>query len=80
MRQVTLDNGVKAWDFGSSKYIHAAVNNVDEYLKNQGKKPLPTRGHTNPLTSNYRPEINISQELKTQDVSYYHSLIGFSGD
>ena len=30
LRQVTLDNGVKAWDFGSSQYVQAAVNYVEE--------------------------------------------------
>ena len=28
-----------------------------------------------PLTSNYRPEIDIPQELDHQDASYYQSLI-----
>ena len=30
MRQVELDNGVKAWDFGSSQYVQAAVKNVEK--------------------------------------------------
>ena len=55
MRQVTLDNGVKARNFGSSQYVQAAVKNVEEYLKKQGKKTLPTKGHQNPLTCKYRP-------------------------
>ena len=67
MRQVTLNNGVKAWDFGSSQYVQAAVKNVEDYLKKQGKKTLPTKGHQNPLTCEYRPKIDISQELEPQD-------------
>ena len=76
MRQVTLDNEVKAWDFGSSQYVQAAVNNIEEYLKKQGKKPLTTKGHHNHLTCKYCPEIHISQELDPQDASYYQSLKG----
>ena len=76
MRQVELDNGVKVWAVGSSQYVHAAVRHVEEYLKKHSKKPLPTKGHMNPLTSNYRPEIDISPELEPQDGSYYQSLIG----
>ena len=34
------------------------------------------KGHMNPLTSNYRPYIYISQDLDPQDASYYQSLIG----
>ena len=76
MRQVELDNGFKAWDFGSYQYVQAAVKNVEEYLKKHSKKPLPTKGHMNPLTSNYRPDIDISPELEPQYGSYYQSLIG----
>ena len=76
IRQATLDNGVKAWDFGSSQYLQAAVKIFQEYLKKQGNKPLPTKGYMNPLTSNYRPYIDISQELEPQDASYYQYLIG----
>ena len=63
-------------DVGSSQYILAAVKNIKDYLKKQGNKPLPTKGHMNPLTSNYRPDIDISQEIELQDASYYQSLIG----
>ena len=66
MRQVTLDNVVKAWDFGSSQQVKAAVNNVKEYLKNQSENPLPMKIHMNPLTSNYFPQIDISKELEPQ--------------
>ena len=76
MRQVELDNGVKVWSFGSSQYVQAAVKNVEEYMKNHSKKPLPTKGHINPLTSNYCPEIDIFPELEPQYGSYYQSLIG----
>ena len=75
MRQVTLDNEVKEQDFGYFQYVQAAVKNVEEYLKNQGKKPITSKGHMNSLTSNYRPQINVSQQLDTRDVSYYQSLI-----
>ena len=32
LRKATLDNGIKAWAFGSSKYVQASVNNVVEHL------------------------------------------------
>ena len=73
---VTLYNGVKAWAFGYSKYIQAAVRNVKEHFNKKGKKPFPSKLHMNPFTSNYRPEIYIYQETEAQYVSYYQSLIG----
>ena len=30
MRQVVLENGVKAWDFGFSQYVKASVINVED--------------------------------------------------
>lgn len=74
MRQVTLESGVKAWACGSSKYVQSAVENVKVYLAEQGKK-LPERVRT-PLASNYRPEIDFSEELDSGEASYYMSLIG----
>jgi hypothetical protein len=65
---------MKAWAFGSSQYVNAAVNNVREHLRKKGEN-LPNRVQT-PLSSKYRPEIDISPELGEDDASYYHSLIG----
>ena len=36
LHEVTLSNGMKAWAFGSSHYVHAAVNNVQENLRKKG--------------------------------------------
>lgn len=69
-----MNNGVKAWDFSSSKYIKAAVENVEQHLKQEGRK-LPSRA-TTLLSSNCRPELDLSEELKDCDLAYYQSLIG----
>ena len=74
LRKVTMDNGMDAWAWGSSQYVQAAVQNVEEYLQKKGEK-LVAKAPT-PLSSNYRPEIDISSELTGADASYFHSLIG----
>ena len=74
LRKVTMDNGVDAWAWGSSQYVQAAVKNVEEYLEKRGEK-LVAKAPT-PLSSGYRPEIDISQELAGAEASYFHSLIG----
>ena len=74
LRQVELLNGEKAWAFGSSQYVQSAVKNVYEHLARQGLK-LPCKA-PNPLTFDYRPEIDVSQELGEDDASYYQTLIG----
>lgn len=65
---------MKAWAFGSSQYVHEAVNNVVNHLKKKGEC-LPCRVQT-PLSYQYRPEIDVSPELDEDDASYYHSLVG----
>lgn len=73
-REVELSNGRKAWAFGSSQYVQAAVKNVEEYLEKSNRK-LPRKAEA-PFKSGYRPEIDVSRELIDQDASYYQSLIG----
>ena len=72
--QVAMENRQECWAFGSTYYVRAAVDNVKEYLSNKGKK-LAVKSLT-PLTSNYRPDINITEELGEDESSYYQSLIG----
>ena len=75
VRKVTLDNGAKAWAFSSSQYARAAVKNVESYLNTQDRWSLPKKAET-PMTTSYRPELDITTELSPVDASYYMSLIG----
>jgi hypothetical protein len=74
LREVTLANGVKAWAFGSHQYVQAAVMNVHDHLIKKGLK-LPYSA-PNPLSIDYRPEIDVTPELGEADASYYQCLIG----
>ena len=55
----TMANSQKCWAFGSTQYVRAAVDNVEEYLGKKGQK-LPAKELT-PLSSKYRPEVDISE-------------------
>ena len=72
-----LENGVKAWAFGSSQYVQAAVKNVEEYLSKEENKrwKLPRKAET-PLSTSYRPELDVTPELDGRYASYYQSLVG----
>ena len=72
--EIILDNGVKAWAFGSCQYDQPTVKNVEEHLAKTGEK-LSHKAPT-PLSSNYRPEIDASPELGEIKAAFYHSLIG----
>ena len=74
LRKVELENGVFAWAFGSSQYVQAAVANVENYLREHDANPLPPRC-TTPLSPDYRPEINTSQELCPLLAFLYMSMI-----
>ena len=77
MRKVQLDNGVECWAFSSSQYVQTAVKNVEEYLSKRDDVnwKLPAKAET-PLQTSYRPELDVSPELKPIDAAYYMSLIG----
>ena len=74
LSHVTLENGSNAWSFSSSRYVQAAVHNVETYL-NERELKLPTKVNT-PLSANYRPEVDVSEELGHVEAAYFQSLIG----
>ena len=69
-----LPNGAKAWSISSSKYIQDSVSNLEKKIAKKGLKLRP--GIKAPLSSKYRPEVDISPELEAEDASFYQSLIG----
>lgn len=75
VRKVELDNGAKAWAFSSSQYVQAAVKNVEAYLNDKDKYSLPKKAET-PMTTSYRPELDVTPELPSKEAAYYMSLIG----
>ena len=74
LRELALENGAKAWAFGSKHYSEAAVNNVVDQLAKRSQK-MVAKAPT-PLSSGYRPEVDVTRGLDAADSSYYHSLIG----
>ena len=77
VRKNQLENGVNAWAFSSSQYVQTAVKNVEAYLMSEDSKcwKMPNKADT-PLTTTYRPELDVSRELNVADAAYYQSLIG----
>ena len=51
------------------------VNNPEERLKKQGMK-LPAREIT-PMSSDYRPELDATAELDTNNINMFQELIGY---
>ena len=72
---VQLLNGVDAYAVSmSQQYIQEAVKNVKGHLKKRNLA-LPKKALM-PMMANYSPELDASDELDTEDATYYQSLIG----
>ena len=59
----------------SSQYVKAAITNVKKWLENHKDWQLPPKAET-PIQTSYRPEIDVTPELQSEESSYYQSLIG----
>jgi len=68
------DSGMEYWLMTSQTYVRNAVNNVREMLQSEGYD-LKTTAKT-PFPSNYRPELDVSDELDADLCSRYSQLIG----
>ena len=55
--------------------MQEAVKQVKEYLMKNEERTLSAKVST-PMTSGYRPELDVSAELNPTDGNYYQSLIG----
>ena len=64
VRQVVLENGVKAWGFGSSQCVQSAVKNIEEEADRCGWK-LPKANTL--INTTHRPELDVSPELNDMD-------------
>ena len=79
MRLRELETGVKAWSFSSSKCVQEACSNVDRELKRrfENKDRFGTAsglgrqgsGPDAPLTTDYRPELDVAKELEVNDAA-----------
>jgi hypothetical protein len=72
-----LPNGSTCWAMSSATYVKNALVNIRELLREEGKELRTTkrRGQT-PLPTNYKPELDQSQELSSTFISRYLQLIG----
>ena len=69
-------NNYECWSVSSVDYINAAIKNVEEKLAKEGKQ-LPSKADT-PMSGkhSYYPELDNSDELEGEDLTYYQELIG----
>ena len=72
---VVEGTGVQAWLQSPSKYIQEAVKNAETYYEQRFNAKFPKKV-SSPFATGYRPEMDITKELSTDDASTYQSHIG----
>ena len=75
LRRVTLPNSVEAWMMSPAKYVAEAVKNVERYLASEYGQKFPKRV-SGPFPTDYRPELDVTMELKGEETSYFFSQVG----
>jgi hypothetical protein len=68
-------NGVKYWTITSQDYVKAAVKNVKEAIKRDGRR-LPTSNIDTPMNITYTPELDVTEELNESDITLFQEWIG----
>ena len=74
LSKMTTADGRVCWTMSSDQYCKAAVAIVKEKLE-KANKQLHTKCGA-PLTSGYKPELDMSAELKADGLQTYQELIG----
>ena len=78
LKKAVLPNGVTAWGMSSSKCIKEAISNVEKYLaKNRPELKLPRKAAT-PFARDYRPELDATKELNSEDATFHQSQVGIA--
>jgi hypothetical protein len=76
LRLITLPNGVNAWSLSASKYVQEAVKNVKDYFRRERPGQLWPKRASTPYPREYRPEVDMSEELGDDEASFFQSQIG----
>jgi hypothetical protein len=72
-----LPDGTLAWTMLSDTYVKNMLNTVKALLLDKGKELRTTqRRDRTPLPANYKPELDVTRELDTTEISKYLQLIG----
>ena len=70
----TNGEGSESWAMSSNEYVKATVPEVVEDLDKQGLK-LKGKAHR-PYDSNYKPELDVTEELDDEGVAKFQGYIG----
>ena len=67
-------DGTRRWVISSEDYVNAAIKNVEEIIKKKPKYTL--KKQATPMSGDYLPELDGTDELNAEDVRLFQELIG----
>jgi hypothetical protein len=67
-------NGRKTWTMSSTDYVKLSVQNIEQQLKRKNMK-FPGNAVT-PMSSDFVPELDTSEELNVDNQNFYQEMIG----
>jgi hypothetical protein len=76
LKMTVLPNGVVGWGMSSSKYVHSAVQNVQDYLAALPVDQKLLKKASGPFAGGVNPELDESPELDPTRANFYQSQIG----
>jgi hypothetical protein len=76
LKKTVLPNDVIAWGMISSKYVHSAVQNVQEYLATIPGNIMLLKRSPTPFAGGYKPDLDESPELDPIKDYFFQSHIG----
>lgn len=77
IERVQTSDGRIIWSMTSEDYVRAAIENVEGMLRSDGSPPLKVYGDCKrPYPKDYRPELDITDELGADGIQRFQELIG----
>ncbi|HSN67533.1 MAG TPA: reverse transcriptase domain-containing protein [Fusibacter sp.] len=69
------DNG-EAWAMSAEEYLENAIAIIKARCEKDKEKPFNKTARKRPYPCNYKPELDVSEELEGEMVTWYQQLIG----
>jgi hypothetical protein len=76
LKKTVLPNGVVACGMISSKYVHSAVQNIQQYMVALPGDQKLLKKASGPFAGGYNPKLDESPELDSIRANFYQSQIG----
>ena len=78
IKEEQMKDGMTAWSTSPRDYVNNAVKTVESLLVEDGEGYTLKNNAKNPFPNEYKPELDVTDELPSHLVSHYLQLIGIA--